>query len=99
MRGGGTMTCLATDADLRVSRVERVRRGVVPFAHRRRVTVGAHVVPVVLRARPMKRIGMRCLGARREREPVLPALNRGTRIPSHGERLKSPARKSNEILL
>src|SRR5678815_3615453 len=53
-----TVTGFASDTDLRPARAESIGRCVVVLSHRGRVAVGAHVVPVLRRARPVELVGV-----------------------------------------
>src|SRR4051794_20633418 len=53
---GRTMAAFTSDADLREAGVEAVGRRVIVLADGCRMTVRAHVVPVLLAPRPVKRV-------------------------------------------
>src|SRR4029453_6205015 len=93
------VAALAAHADLRPGGGIAVLGRVVVLAKPGGVAVGAHEVPVVLRARPVQFVPGRDTLTGLEVEPALAALFPGARIPGHRERLQAAARQLYEILL
>ena len=87
------MAALAAHADLRPGSGIAVLGRVVVLAKPGGVAVGAHEVPVVLRARPVQLVPGRDTLTGLEVEPALAALFPGARIPGHRERLQAAARQ------
>src|SRR5690606_34922499 len=86
MVGTGPVTRFAAHADFGPRRFEGAGRSVVPLAHVRRMTVGAHQVPVLLVPGPVQRIsGLNCL-VRVEMKPALSALFGGASVPRDAQR-------------
>ena len=90
---------LARDIDLGERRRVRVRGGVIALLHVRRVAVGAHEVPVLVRAGPVEDVVVRHVLVRVEMEPALAALGPRPRVPDDVQRLHAPLRKADQILL
>ena len=63
------------------------------------MAVGAHVVPVLVRPRPVQRIGVRDPLVGVEMEPALPALRLRPRVPGDGQALHPPSGELDEVLL
>ena len=76
-----------------------VRGRVVPLAEVRGVALRALVVPGLLPAAPVQRVGGVDPLARVQREPALAAGRPGTRVPGRRQRLEPPARERNQVLL
>src|SRR5690606_24455417 len=92
VRGTGTVAGFAADGHLGVGGAERIRRGVVTEPDVGRMTLRAHVVPVLVRAGPVERIAGRHRLVGVEVEPALPACLRWPRIPGERQRLQAPPR-------
>ena len=93
------VTGFTTDVDLEVFRRILLRRAIVVLLHRRGVTVGARIIPVVARSRPVKWIpGLDVLVGLKVK-PALPTLAFGPGIPSEGKRLQAPGLHLDQILL
>jgi hypothetical protein len=61
--------------------------------------IGAHVVPVLIDSRPMKRIFTGYFLSRIEKEPLAATVIARTAIPRDAESLESVARHLNQVLL
>ncbi len=99
VRGARPVAGLTGDVELRPGRRVGVRGRRVALPHVRRVTVRAHEVPVLVGPGPVQRVGVRNLLFRVEMKPALAALLRGPRVPHHVQRLQTPPRKRNQVLL
>src|SRR4051794_3302177 len=99
VRRAGAVAGLAADVDLGPARGEAVRGCVVVAADVRRVTLGAHVVPVLVPAGPVLRAAGRRRVGRVEVEPVLPALLLRPRVPRDPERLQAAVGEADQVLL
>ena len=73
--------------------------GVVVLPHVGRVTLGTHVIPVLLRARPVERIRVRDPLVRVEMEPALAARLLRPRVPRERESLDAAVRELDQVLL
>ena len=63
------------------------------------MTIGTHVVPVLIYAGPVKRVGVIDLLIGVKMKPALSALARWPAVPSYPEGLEPPAREFDQILL
>lgn len=99
MAAGGAVARLASDAELRPACAEAVGGGLIALAQIRGVTLGAHMVPVLLEPRPVPAVRWRDRLLAIDQEPALPALGSGPRIPGEGQGLDAPVREGHEILL
>ena len=93
------MAGLASDVDLGVAGGEPPSLRIVVLPDVRRVALGAHVVPVLARARPVQLVPVVHVLARVEVEPALPALGPRARVPGDGERLQPAVGELDQILL
>lgn len=71
----------------------------VVFFHSRRVTVRAHVIPVIRPATPMERIGRGNRFPGPQVEPSLPALVFGSGIPGECKGLQPTVSSVEQVLL
>ena len=90
---------LAADADLGKAGIETIRGRVIILAQRGGMALRAHEVPVLLRARPVQRIGGRDHLVRIEVEPALAALARRADVIGEGQGLFAAIGKADQILL
>src|SRR5450756_1049812 len=94
-----TMTRFARHVDFGERRAELIGALVVALSDRRRMTVDAIGIPVVLTPRPVELVLRSGAVTGREREPALPALDGGASVPSDGERLHASAGELHQVLL
>jgi hypothetical protein len=90
---------LAGDVDFLPASLVAIFFGEVILLQVRRVAIGAHVVPVLIRPGPVKNVtvGNRVVWV--EVEPTLAAFALGPIVPAHAQGLKAPARKFDQVLL
>src|SRR5450759_3504503 len=94
-----TMARFARHVDFGERRAELIGALVVALSDRRRMTVGAHVIPVVITPHPVELVLRSGAVTRREREPALPALDGRASVPGDGERLHASAGELHEVCL
>ena len=94
-----TMTRFARHVDFGERRAELIGALVVALSDRRRMTVDAIGIPVVLTPRPVELVLRSGAVTRREREPALTALDGGAGVPGDGERLHASPGELHEVLL
>ena len=93
------MAGLAPDTDLGPIRLIGAAFSIIATHKVRRMAIGAHPVPVLIAPGPMDRLA--CLDALIgvKVEPALPALFRRPGVPGQPQRLHSPVRKGDQVLL
>src|SRR5208282_6633061 len=90
MAGAGAVAAFAADADFGKSRVVGVGGRVIVLVNRGRMAFRAHIVPVLLAARPMQDVARRNRLVAIDVEPALPPLLFRARIPGPGKDLHTP---------
>ena len=95
----GTVTGFTADRDFGVTGVVAALRVVMTLTHLRRVTVGAHDVPVLRATRPVQFVAMIERLLRVLTEPALATLGLGARVPSDRHGLQAAARQCHKVLL
>ncbi len=93
------MARLARDVDLGPRRREAVLRAVVALLQVRRMALGAHVVPILLRPGPVQFVARRHPLVRVQVVPALPAGLSFARVPRDRERLQPAATEVDQVLL
>src|SRR5262249_3442195 len=94
-----SMARFAPDIDLRPRAGEPTGVSIVVLAKVGGMTLGTHVVPILLRPGPVKLIAEVDLLAGIEMKPALPARGLGARIPGDAEGLQPAIGERDEILL
>ena len=84
MSRAGSMTGLATDTDLGKPRSKGIRHLLEALCNRSGMTVGAHMIPILARRRPMQHIVRLTNGFFLQ---VIPTSTTLTRIPNHWQGL------------
>ena len=97
--GTRSVAGFAPNVDLEVFGREAPACSVVVLLQRRRVAVGASVVPIVARAGPVERVAWLDVFLGLEVEPALPALRFGSRVPRDGKGLQAAGLELDEVLL
>ena len=99
MPGTGTVTGFAGNVDFRPAGFESILLQGIVFTNVGRVTLGAHVIPVVIEARPMQRIFVVHFLVGVKMKPTLATLLGCARVPTDAQRLVTSSGKLDQILL
>ena len=94
-----TVARLARHVQLGEGREETVLVEPVALAQVRGMALGALAVPALRELRPVQHVAVVHALARVEVEPALPALLLRAAVPRHGERLETPPRQLDQVLL
>ena len=99
VRGTCPVAGLAGDTDILPAGAIAVGGRVVVLSQVGRVTLGAHVIPVLLQLGPVQLIARADVLVRVQVHPALAALRARTGIPGDRQRLQPTIRKGHQILL
>ena len=99
MRRSRSVAGLAAHTNFRVGRIKGVTRGIKSHLKIGRVALGAHVIPVLLQARPVQFVIRRNVLVGVLMKPALTAFGLRPRVPGKRERLQTPTGEFDQVLL
>ena len=95
----GSVASLAADTNFRVGRIKRITGGIKPHLKMGRMTLGAHVIPVLLQTSPVQFVIRRNVLVGILMKPALTAFGLRPRVPGKRERLQATTGEFDQILL